>query len=735
MADASSRDLKIVRGATSMDCGGKCPLKIHVENGVIRRIEGDDSQDAVQLRACLRCRAYRQVVYSPDRIRYPMKRTGERGEGKFERISWDEALDKVAAELTRVKEAYGNQAILLVLSAGNIGSIGSSSAAFARLMSMFGGYTTHYGNVSSEGAVFAVRAQYGDFACGNSREELLNSKLIILWGWDPAKMIFGTNTAYHLALAKEAGARIVAVDPKLNETAAAYADRWIPIRPGTDAAMIAAMANVMIKENLHDRRFLDTYTHGFDRYENYVLGTEDGIEKTPRWAERITGVPAGAIAELAREYAAARPAAVMDGLGPARSAAGEQFTRAAMTLAAMGGNVGIRGGSAGGGLQRIPLGEMFRNPVIPQSKNPVEAGAPSVRGSFDLNLRLARRMHSNRIWDAILEGKAGGYPADIKMAVFCGSNALNQWCNTNKGVAAMKKLEFVLVPEIFITATARFADIVLPVPSHLERDDLSRPWPSGPYFLHGSKAVDPMYESKTDYRICCELAPRLGIKDYGGMTGEEWLKAFVAHAPDMAGEIKDYDKFKKEGIHRISLAEPVIAFKKQIEDPENNPFPTPSGKIEIYSDKIAELNSPMLPPIPKYVETWEGPGDPLAEKYPLQLITDHCGRRVHSQFDNVPWLKEIETQAVWMNPRDAGDRGIKNGDMVAVFNDRGKMIIPARVTGRIMPGVVSVKEGAWYDPDENGTDRGGCANVLTKDEYSPGGAFTANTCLVQAEKA
>jgi len=731
----SGKGEQVIRTYTCMDCGGRCLLRVHVRDGMVVGIESDDAEEQKQLRACLRCRAYRQVLYHPDRLKYPMKRVGAKGDGKFERISWDEALDSIAQELKRVKETYGNSAILLLGGSGYLAALQSPLAVTGRLLSMFGGYTTRYGNESSEGHVFAVRTQYGDFACGNSRDDLLNSRLIIMWGWDPAKMINNTKTSYYLIRAKEAGARIIAVDPRYSDSAATLADQWIPIRPGTDPAMLAAMAYVMLKENQHDRKFLDKYTIGFDKYRDYVFGTEDGIAKTPAWAEKITGVPADTIENLAREYATTKPAALMDGLGPARSAMGEQTSRSAMTLAAMTGNIGINGGHAAGGLQRIPLGELFRTPSIPSPKNPVEAGAPSVRGSLDLNRRLVTRIHLTKVWDAILEGKAGGYPADIKLVWLAGSNCLNQWTNTNKAVQALKTLQFMIVPEVFMTPTAKFADILLPVPSHLERTDIVRPWPSGPYYCHMNRAVEPMYESKTDLEIARELAPRLGIHDYLEKAEDELLREMVTMAPDTADEITDYDKFKREAVHRVELAEPIVAFKKQIEDPENNPFPTPSGKIEIYSQRLADLNNPQIPPIPKYIETWEGPGDPLIKEYPLQLITSHSRRRAHSTLDNVPWLRETEEQRVWLNPVDAGARSIADGDEVMVFNGRGTIIIPAWVTKRIMPGVVCITEGAWYNPDEQGIDHGGCANVLTRDTYSPGGAFPVNTTLVQVSKS
>ena len=726
---------KIIRATSTFDCGGRCPLRLHVKDGRIIRVEGDDAQEPEQLRACLRCRAYRKEVHHPERLMHPLKRVGPKGEGRFERISWDEALETIAQELGRVKDTYGNPSIFLAAGGGYLGALHNGGLATAKLLSMFGGYTTLYGNVSSEGAVWAVMTQYGSVMVGHSREDFLNSRLIIMWGWDPARMISGTNTMYHLIRAKEAGVRIISIDPRYHDSAATLAEQWIPIRPGTDTAMMVSMAYVMIKENLHDQEFLDKYAVGFDRFRDYVLGVEDGVEKTPAWAEAITGVPTLTIERLAREYATTKPAALMDCQGPARSAMGEQYTRCAMTLTAMTGNIGRHGGSAAGGLMGIPVGHLFRSPGIPGMKNPVEAGGPSIRGTLDLRLRLLRRVHINRIFDAILKGKDGGYPADIKLAWFLNNNFLNQLGNTNKAARALRGLEFLIVSELFMTPTARFADILLPVTHTAERNDLTRPWPSGPYYTFVNKAVEPLGECKSDLEIASELAQELGFRDYNPLSEEEWLKAFVEKNPETAEQIKDYDKFRREGIHRVKLAEPIVAFKEQIEDPENNPFPTPSGKIEIFSQRVADLNNPLCPPVPKYLSTWEDQNDPLTEKYPLQLLTPHAKNRVHSHLQKVDWLREIEPHRAWINPADAEPRGIRDRDEIYVFNDRGKLAITAWVTERIMPGVICIFEGAWYDPDEQGIDRGGCVNVLTKDAYSEGGASALNTALVQASKA
>lgn len=725
----------IILSTSSFDCGGRCPLRIHVKDGVITRIEGDGySDEEGQLRACWRGRAYRHWIYHPDRLLYPMKRTGERGSRDFARISWDEAMDTIVPQLKRVKDTYGNSAIYYG-GGGHTGAL-HTAGALGRALSMFGGYTAAYGNISSEGAVWAVMASYGNVMVGHSRPDMLNSKLIIMWGWDPVRMVSGTDTIYNLIKARDAGIPIISIDPRYHDSAQTLAAEWIPIIPGTDAAMMVAMAYVIIKENLQAQVFLDKYTVGFDKFRDYVLGVEDGVEKTPGWASAICGVPAEKIIELARRYATTKPACLMDCQGPARAAYGEQYNRCAITLTAMTGNIGKPGGSACGGLMGIPYGHMFRAAGVPGMRNPTEDGAPSIRGTLDINLRLVRRIHMNRLWDAFLNGKAGGYPADIKMAWFAGGNPLNQRGNANKGARALKALEFIVAQDFFLTPTARYADIVLPVKTFAEKNDLTRPWPSGPYFCFANQAIEPFGECKSDWEIGNLLAEKLGFKNFNDKTEDEWLRTFVATNPEYKQHIRDYGDFKEKSVHRIELKEPYIAFKKQIDDPDNNPFETPSGKIEIFSQRLADLRNPLTPPIPKYIaEGREDRNHPLAKNYPLQLLSPHPRVRVHSTLQNVDWLDEVDPHVVWINPSDAAARGIRDGDEVYVFNDRGKLAIKAWVTRRIMPGVVCIYEGHWYDPDENGIDRGACVNTLTDDTYSPGGAATLKTVLVNVKKA
>ena len=718
-------------------CHGTCLLKVRVKDGVITRIETDDGEEP-QYRACAKGRAYRQRVYHPNRLKYPMRRIGARGEGKFERISWDEALDIVASELKRVRDTYGPSAILARIGVGDLGKL-QSYVPHLRLLYLAGGCSDVWGGHSSESAKFAQMATYGTTATNSTRDDLLNSRLIILWGENPAEITRLTNTMWYLIQAKEAGTKIVVVDPRFTDTAAVIADPWIPIRPGTDSAMLIAMAYVILRDNLQDQGFLDTYTIGFDKFKDYVTGAEDSIPKTPQWAEAITGVPAKTIEKLAREYATVRPAALMASCGPGRTALGEQYHRAAMVLAAITGNIGIHGGdsasgTAGGVTGVYPF--MKLGPGMPLPPNPVESKAPPRKNTFPSwggwTLYRAGHVHNTKIADAILKGKAGGYPADYKLLYIANHSYPNQFANINKSVEALKAktLEFIVGFDQFMTPAAKFADILLPTNTCMERNDITTGATVG-FYGFMAKAIDSIGESKSHFDICNALAARLGISDYSDKTEAEWIRQIATGSPD----ITDYEAFKKDGGYKIKRQEPYVAFKQQIEDPENNPFPTPSGKIEIYCQRLADMNDPLIPPIPKYIETWEGVNDPLATKYPLQLITAHFWRRAHTQYDNIPWLRELEAQRVKINSVDAEARGIKNGDMVKVFNDRGITKLPAKVTERIMPGVVDVPQGAWYDPDENGVDVGGSANVLTRDEHSPGGAFPAHTALVQIEKA
>jgi len=726
----------------SHHCSSSCFLEAHVRDGVVTHMESDTGEEP-QLRACARGRAYRQRLYSPDRLTSPMKRTGDRGDGRFRAISWDEALDTVAGEIKRINQTHGPESIIAPMSIGDSNNL-HGPAAITKVLSLAGGYTGNWAFWSFEQSQFAQLATLGTMFNRNSPDGFLYSKLIILWGCNPATVSYEHGFTGQLLRAKEKGIRIISIDPRYSRSSAVLADQWIPIVPATDTAMAVAMAYVMIRENLHDERYLDTYTVGFDRFRDYVLGTEDKVPKTPGWAETITGVPARTIEALAKTYAQAKPAALVAGIVPGRTPYGEQFSRATITLSAMTGNIGVLGGEASANAwpgthnTRMPRGGKG---TLPYTPNPAQ-DLPnfSYHRVNDLPHVPPDRLgvNTHRIADAILRGKAGGYPADYKMLFCLNTNYLNQDANINKIARAFKALEFAVTMDHFMTPTGRHCDIVLPTCTMLERNAIGTSM-ERTFIAFSGKAVETVGDSRSHLDIAAGLAERLGITDFNDRTEDELLRQSMAHFEGYRDEenrpFPDYETFKKQGIVKFRDTEPFVAFRAQIEDPEDHPFNTPSGKIEIYSQKIAELNDPGIPPTPTYIEAWEGRNDPLAERYPLQLLSTHSLIRAHSQFDNIPWLRELQEQTVLMNTEDAQARGIGEGDMVHIFNNRGEMIIPAKLSQRIMPGVVDVKQGAWYAPDDTGVDRGGAPNVLTRDETSPGGGFVTSSCLVQIEKA
>ena len=733
---AAAGDTRVVyAGCPSHNCGGRCLLKLHVENGVIVRIETDDRPgdgiEAPQLRACIRGRAYRRRQYHPDRLLRPLKRVGKRGEGKFQPIAWDEALDTVAAALQRVKKTYGNHALFVPYGTGSYSQTNGRQVA-QRLLNLFGGSLGHYNNYSWAAMARATQTVYGTTITGNQRQDWLNAKYILMWGWNPSEVRDGTNTEFFLRKARENGARIVCVDPRMTLSAVSLADEWIPIRPGTDAAMMSAMAYVMITGNLHDAGFVGTHCVGFDEsqmpaeardaesYKDYILGARDKTPKTPRWAEAITGVPRETIERIAREYATRKPGVLYQGYGMQRRAFGEQVVRAGCALAALTGNVGVPGGWAGGLALQAPNGGPLWN-VFPTGSNPVPASIPTF------------------LWtEAVLHGAelgaehgVRGVPkltGPIKLIYAVASNALiNQHANINRTAKILQDerlVEFLVVQDNFLTPTARFADLVLPACTQLETWGVEDGWKYGDEVLLMPKVVEPAGETRSDYRICADLAGRLGLRDAFtlGRTEREWVDAALTEYRKSYPGLPSLADFERRGtgVHSVPVTQPAIALADFRREPARFPLSTPSGRIELFSASLHAMNRPAeIPAVPKYIPEWEGPFDAAARKYPLQVIGHHTLARVHSTMNGVDWLEEAFPQRLFINPLDATARSLSNGDEARVFNDRGELTIRCRVTRRIMPGVVAIPQGAWWTPNEKGVDTGGSVNVLTSERWTP----------------
>ncbi|HET9922863.1 MAG TPA: molybdopterin-dependent oxidoreductase [Methylomirabilota bacterium] len=716
----------VVTSTCGHNCGGRCVVNAHVRDGQIVRISTDPRKwtpEEAPLHACVRGFGQLERLHHPDRITHPLRRTGPRGSGQFERIGWDEALDLVARQMLRIRAAHGPAAILDCSRTGSLSMLHSRSTV-KRLLHMFGGCTELWTNISAEAEVFAVRHTYGAKAdyksAGREPTDYVNSRLILMWGWSPGDGTFGTGTLQYLKLAKRRGARIICVDPRRTRTSWELADQHVFIRPSTDTAALIAMAHVMVTEGLQEQAFLDRHVLGFDEahlpagapagssYRAYLLGETDGVPKTPEWAAAITGIPAATLRGLAVELATTKPAALQTGYAPGRTLYGEQFHRAAYALCTMTGNVGVPGGNAGTsngatgrcGIQALPTGE-----------NPTGA-----------------RVSSPLLGDLLERGRAGGYPADVKMIYSCAGDLFNQLPNVSRIVAGAKNLEFMVVHDHFVTPTARYADVLLPATTFWERNDVHTPWAgAGHYAIFMQQAIPPVGECRNDLDICAALAERLGIVGYNDKSEDEWLRELTRHAID------DYDTFRAKGLARLPAPEDAVAFAREIRDPERYPFSTPSGKIELYSQSIAAKPDPYgLGPIPA-IPTWiPEPADPL---HPLQLITPKSRARTHSIHDNQPVLGRADRDDLWMHPEDAAARGLADGQRVCVFNHRGRTLIPVRVTDRIAPGVVSIKEGAWFSLDALGRDTAGCSNLLTPDRSSPAGATPFNSCFVEVEPA
>lgn len=708
-----------------------------------------------------------EAVYHKSRVSQPMIRegwlkngptgTGEgRGIDRFVPVSWDEALGHVEKELRRVVSAHGNPAIFG-------GSYGWSSAGrfhhaktlVQRFLNTIGGFTGQIHSYSIAAGYAILPHVLGDFASVNQSTTTWDSigehaELVVAFGGLPLKNLQVTSggAGWHgaagwLANARRRGVRFVNISPIRADMPDSVDAEWIAIRPNTDVALMLALAHEWIAIGRHDRDFLARCTVGFEPWARYVRGEDDGTPKDAAWASGITGIPAERIRKLASEMAEL-PTHISTNWSLQRAEHGEQPFWLTVVLAAMLGGIGLPGrgfsfgyGSMGG------MGEPRQDvPAVTMTagKNPA--------GSIIPVARIADMMlHPGEPYD--FNGERRTYP-DIRLVYWCGGNPFHHHQDINRLIRAWRRPDTIIIQDPWWTATARHADIVLPATTTLERNDIGSS-SKDRYILAMQKAIAPFGQARNDFDIFLDLATRFGTQQAFGEGRDEmtWLRHLYDTVRDKAAErqvhIPEFDAFWEAGHAELPPpAAPKVLFSGFRKDPAGHPLKTPSGKIEITSERIAGFDYDDCPGAPVWLEPREWLGAKLADEYPLHMISNQPRTRLHGQLDNgtvSAQSKVAGREPIWLNPDDAAARKISDGDVVRVFNVRGAVLAGAVVTDAVRPGVVQLSTGAWYDPEDAsvaGTlDRHGNANVLTQDVGTSRLAQgpSAQSALVQVARA
>lgn len=718
---------RTVRAAGRGNCGGKCSLTVTTRAGCVLKTAGGGKPGSVQdaLRPCARGMAYPETFLRADRLRTPLLQTGERGSSNFRRITWREAVQLMADKIRGITDLYGPGSRYVNYATG-VSAVIRPDRMAKRLLAMDGGFLDYYNSYSTACLKTAVPYMYGTNETGCSPDTLRRARLLILWGFNPVTNFHNPEMFRLLQYHREKKTPVIVIDPQYSDTAAAFATRHVAIRPGTDAALAAAMAWVIWTEKLADEDFLDRHCLGHDSahmpegfadaesWKAYIFGQRDGTEKTPAWAAAITGIPAEEIRDLAVLYARSRPAAILTGWGPQRHANGEQTTRAILVLPCMTGNVGLEGGSTGGSIE-MP---QHRKPSIPVPVNPYGRSIPSF------------------LWtDAILRGtemteredgvRGGRLESNIRLLFnLAGNTLVNQHSDVNRTLRILQdrsKCEFIIDSDLFMTASARYADLILPGTSLLEGEHMAGPWELGNFLLYGNQSIAPLFSSRFEFEWLCELADELGIRGFseGCRTVREWNGLLYDRIRPAEPELPAFPEFAAAGGYLYRENRSFTAFREQRAHPGEVRYPTESGKIEIFSPALARMALPDVSPIPRYEPAFEGCQDAKREKYPLQLIGWHTKRRCHSIHDNNVRMEKLEPHRLWIHPEDAAARKLREGDMAEIWNDRGRIRMRVHISGRIMKGVVGIPQGAWFTPDPAGTDIRGCVNTLTTARPTP----------------
>ena len=695
-------------------------------------------------------------LYSESRIRYPMVRRAwleqgpgadpdGRGAGDFVRVSWEQAIELVANEIVRVRETYGQQALF----AGSYGwkspgKIHNCQTLLRRMLNLTGSYTNSSGDYSTGAAQVILPYVSGSLEvyeqCTTWNNLAENCELMVFWGCNPLNNSqISWQVADHgawpgIARMKEAGTPVICIDPVRTETCEELDGEWIAPRPQTDVAMMLGIAHTLYEEGLHDQAFLDRYTAGFDKFLPYLLGDSDGTPKTADWAAEICGLPADTLRDLARRFASKRTMLAL-GYSTQRQHHGEQVHWMLITLAAMLGQIGLPGGGYG-------LSYHYSSGGSPTHTTPIlkavdDASGQSTEGAAWLAGGGAVSIPVSRFVETLLNpGKTmqfNGHEIElplIKMAYWVGGNPFSHQQDRNEMLRAWRELDTFIVHDVQWTASARHADIVLPATTSYERNDIEQ---VGDYALSHivpmKKIVEPVFEARSDFDIFADIAEKLG-QGYAytqGLTEMDWIRKIYeaakieSRAKGMEMPVFDvfWDSNKPLAFPVAEVQEDFVRHADFREDPLLNALGTASGKFELYSVAIERYGYDDCPPHATWMEPIERLGGSTT-KYPLHLAANHPQMRLHSQLCgtvNRETYQIAEREPCWMNPADAKQRGLSDGDVVRVFNDRGQMLAGLKITDEIMPGVVRINEGGWFDP-ENPREIGslcvyGDVNILT----------------------
>lgn len=701
-----------------------------------------------------------EMVTSPLRVARPAIRKGwlekdggaNRGEDSYVEVSWEEALDRVAAEIARIRREHGNASIFGgSYGWASAGRIHHACTLLHRFLNTIGGFTGQTTNYSFGAAMALLPHILGDHSAVSSTATTWKSvaehcDILLAFGGVPSKNWevlsggFGAHTySLHMQRLADRRLRMVNISPYRGDWINGPAVEWLPIRPNTDAALMLALTRELIACNCIDRAFLECHTTGFAKYEAYLCGDVDGIDKTAEWASDITGVDANAIRALAEDLPGKRVmCSATWSLQRARH--GEQPFWALIALAAALGQIGLPGGgfAFGYGSMNAIGNSRYATPLrgVPEGRNPVGLEIPVARVA-DLLIQPGTRLSYN--------GRQIIYP-DIRMVYWAGGNPFHHHQDLNRLRQAFRRPDVVIVNEQYWTSTARHADIVLPATTSIERNDIGGS-SRDPFILAMHKGIEPVGEARDDYDIFAALAARLGAKEAftEGRSSNDWVRECWSQIADELARRginppEDFDTFWETGYVEIPApADDFVLLSDFRENPDVHRLATPSGRIEIFSSTVAAFGDPELPGYPSWQDPEEWLGGALARRFPVHLLTPQPARKLHSQMDASTLSrghKSQDRESVRLNPIDAADRGVAGGDLVRIFNDRGACLAVAALDDDIMRGVALLPTGSPFQPAIDGTELHGNPNILTKDIGTSqlGQGCAAQSCLVEIER-